>query len=162
MKLTRSFALALVMAAVGAPAWASPQVDEHQGHHPPGTPEAPPPARAAASTPAPGTSSNDMARMDAQMKVMREMHSKMMAAKTPKERNAAMAEHQKAMQDGMSMMNKMFPSGMGMRGGMMPPGDKSDMKSDMHAHHQMMEKRMEMMQAMMQMMMDRLPTAPVK
>jgi len=161
MKLTHSLALALGIATIGAPVWASPQVDQHQGHHPPGTPEAPP-VPAPASTPAPGTPSTEMARMDAQMKVMREMHNKMMATKTPAERNALMAEHMKAMQGGMSMMNKMFPGGMGMMGGMMSPGGKGDMKTDMSACHQMMEKRMEMMQTMMQMMMDRLPPTPVK
>ena len=96
----------------------------------------------------PGKSGPDMARMDAQMKAMQEMHDKMMAAKTPEERNALMAEHMKTMQDGMTMMNGMSPGGMG------------GMKGDMAAHHQTMEKRMEMMQATMQMMMDRLPAAP--
>jgi len=162
MKLPHSLAFALVIAAIGAPVWAGPQVDQHQGHHPPGTSESPAPTPAPASKPAPGTPSTDMARMDAQMKVMREMHSKMMGAKTHEERNAVMAEHLKAMQGGMDMMNKMFPGGMGMMGGMMSPGGKGDMKSDMSARHQMMEKRMEMMQTMMQMMMDRLPASPVK
>ena len=41
----------------------------------------------------PGKSSPDMARMDTQMKAMRQMHDKMMAAKSPDERNALMAEH---------------------------------------------------------------------
>ena len=56
-----------------------------------------------------------------------------------------MAEHMKAMQEGMTMMNRMSPGGM------------AGLKGDMAAHHQTMEKRMEMMQTMMQMMMDRLP-----
>jgi len=156
MKFPYSLLLAFVVAAVGAPVWA--QVEPHQGHHPPGMPAAPAPA----STPAPSASSTDMARMDAQMKVMQEVHNKMMAAKTPEERNALMAEHLKAMQGGMNMMSKMFPGGMGMMSGMMSPGDKGDMKIDMSARHQMMEKRMEMMQTMMQMMMDRLPASPTK
>jgi len=88
---------------------------------------------------------------------MHEMHDKMMAAKTPKERNALMAEHMKTMQEGMTMMDGMSSGGMGgvkcdMQGNM-----KGSMKGDMAAHHHMMEKRMEMMQSMMQMMMDRLP-----
>ena len=91
-----------------------------------------------------------MAKMDAQTKAMRDMHEKMMAAKTPEERNALMAEHMKTMKDGMAMMNGM------------PPGDMKPMKGDMSMHHQMMEKRMEMMSASMQMMMDRLPPAPAK
>ena len=91
-----------------------------------------------------------MARTDDQMKAMREMHDKMMAAKTPAERDALTAEHMKIMQDSMTMMNGMSPGGM--RG----------MNSDMAARHQTMEARMEMMQATMQMMMDRLPAAPAK
>jgi hypothetical protein len=90
----------------------------------------------------------EMARMDAQMKTMGAMHDKMMAAKTPEERNALMAEHVKIMREGMSMMNGMSPGGMG------------GMKGDMAARHQMMEQRMNMMQSIMQMMMDRLPAAP--
>jgi hypothetical protein len=95
-----------------------------------------------------------MAGMDTQMKAMQEMHDKMMAAKTPEERNALMAEHMKTMQDGLAMMNGMSSGGMG--------GMKCGMKGDMAEHHQMMEKRMEMMQSMMQMMMDRLPVTPSK
>lgn len=89
-----------------------------------------------------------MAGMDAQMKTMRDMHEKMMAAKTPEERNAMMAAHMKSMKDGMAMMKGM--SGM------------SGMSSDMGSRHQTMEKRMEMMQSMMEMMMDRMPAAPGK
>ena len=91
---------------------------------------------------------DQMARMDAQMKTMRNMHEKMMNAKTPEERNKLMAEHMKTMQDGMAMMGGMK----GMQG----------MTGDMGARQQMMEKRMDMMQSMMQMMMDRLPAEPAK
>ncbi len=147
MKLARSLALALAVAAVGAPSWAA-QHDKHQGHHPAGTAAAP------ASNAMSSKAGPAMARMDAQMKTMRELHDKMMAAKTPEERNALMAEHMKAMQEGMTMMNTMPAGGMG--------GMKGGMKGDMAAHHQMMEKRMEMMQATMQMMMDRLPAVPAK
>ena len=45
------------------------------------------------------------------MKMMQEMHQKMMAAKTPQERQALMAEHMKAMQDGLSMMCEMGAPG---------------------------------------------------
>ena len=141
MKLARSLSLALAVGIVGAPAWAA-KTDEHQAHHPAG------PASAPASKAIPGKSSADMTRVDAQMKTMAAMHDRMMAAKTPEQRNALMPEHMKAMQDGMAMMNGMSPEGMG------------GMKGDMAAHHQTMEKRMEMMQATMQMMMDRLPAAP--
>lgn len=143
--------LALAVAAIGGPTLAAQQ-DPHQGHHPAtGKPAAAPPAApATAPNPMSGKASVDMTRMDTQMKMMREMHVKMMAAKTPEERNALMSEHMKVMQDGMTMMKGMSSGGMG------------EMKSDMAANHQMMEKRMEMMEAMMQMMMDRLPATPEK
>lgn len=91
--------------------------------------------------------------MNSQMMAMQAMHDKMMAAKTPAERDALTAEHMKVMQDSMTMMNSMSPGGMGGMGGM---------KGDMAARHQTMEARMEMMQATMQMMMDRLPAEPAK
>ena len=99
---------------------------------------------------------DQMAKMDAQMKTMQGMHNKMMNAKTPEERSKLMAEHMKAMQDGMAMMDGMSGAGMGAMNGM--PG----MAGNMGWHHQMMEKRMEMMQTMMKMMMDRMPVAPTK
>lgn len=82
-----------------------------------------------------------MARMDAQMKTMQTMHDKMVSAKTPQERSKLMAEHMKAMQDGMAMMGDIKA----MQG----------MTGDMGANNMMTAKRMEMMQMMMQMMMDR-------
>ena len=111
------------------------QPDQHAGHRPAGA-------------------NADMAMMDAQTNAMRQIHDKMMAAKTPEARNALMAEHMKTMHNGMTMMNGATPEGMNhMMGGM---------KGDMAMHHQMMEKRMDMMAASMQMMMDRLPAAPSK
>ena len=97
-----------------------------------------------------------MAKMDAHMKTMQGMHEKMMSAKTPEERSKLMAEHMKAMQDGMAMMDGMSGAGMGGMKGM------QGMQGGMGAHQQMMEKRMEMMQTMMKMMMDRMPAAPAK
>jgi hypothetical protein len=94
-----------------------------------------------------------MTRMDAHMKTMQGMHEKMMNAKTPEERSKLMAEHMKAMQDGMAMMDGMSGAGM---------GGMQGTRGDMGARQQMMEKRMEMMQAMMKMMMDRMPAAPAK
>ena len=85
------------------------------------------------------------------MKAMQEMHDKMMAAKTPEERNALMGEHMKTMQEGMGMMKGMG----GMTGPKSPPANMTERQT-------MMEQRMEMMQATMQMMMDRLPAAPAK
>ena len=158
MKRTHSLALALALSAIGAPAWAVGEA-QHDTHHPAGT------AGTAAKS-APGKSSPDMTRMDTQMKAMREMHDKMMAAKTPGERNALMAGHLKTMQESMRMMNATFPSGMGGMQGDKMGGMKEDMKGGlkggMAARHQMMEKRMDMMQSMMQMMSDRLPAEPAK
>ena len=116
----------------------------------------------APATPMGATSAHSMAtpdqlaRMDAQMKTMRDMHEKMMNAKTPEERSKLMAEHMKTMQDGMAMMGGMSSAGMGDMKGM------QGMTGDMGARHQMMEKRMEMMESMMKMMMDRMPAAPAK
>jgi hypothetical protein len=140
----------------------------------------------------PGTAApNSMAMMDAQMKTMQGMHDKMMAAKTPEERNKLMAEHMKTMQDSMKMMgdmkgmqgmqgmhdkmmaaktpeerNKLMAEHMKtMQDSMKMMGDMKGMQGmtgGMGARHQMMEKRMDMMHSMMQMMMDQMPTAPVK
>ena len=86
-----------------------------------------------------------------QMKAMQEMHDKMMAAKTPEERSALMAEHMKTMHEGMGMMKGMG----GMTGPKSPP-------SNMAERQTMMEQRMDMMQTMMEMMVDRLPQTPAK
>jgi hypothetical protein len=142
MNLARSLTLALTLAAAGPLTWAA-QDDQHQTHHPAGTASAP------ASKAMPGQPDPDMGRIDAQMKDMGAMHDKMMAATTPEERNALMAEHMKSMQGGMAMMNGMASGSA--RG-----------KGNMASQHQMMEKRMDMMQSMMQMMMDRMPLAPAK
>ena len=107
-----------------------------------------------ATTPNNMATPDQMAKMDAQMKTMQGMHEKMMNAKTPEEGSKLMAEHMKAMQEGMAMMGGMSGAGMGDMKGMqrMP-----DMSGDIGARQQMMEKRMEMMQTMMKMMMDRMP-----
>ena len=149
MKSAYLLTLTLALATLGTSSWAATQ-DEHAGHHPAGAASGP------ASKSTPDKSAADMARMDAQTMAMRQMHDRMMAANTPEERTALMAEHMKTMQDGMSMMNGMSGSGMGAKGEM-----KGGMKGDMPMH-QMMEKRMEMMGATMQMMMDRLPATPAK
>ena len=149
MKSIRSLALAIAVGAVCAPALAG-QDSQHQGHHPTepsaATPTATPSAPTSASTSA--RPDQAMAGMDAHMKAMQEMHEKMMAAKTPEQRKALMAEHMKLMQGGMKMMGDMSPGGAGA------------MKCDMGEQHGQMEKRMQMMQSMMQMMMDRMPATP--
>lgn len=93
-------------------------------------------------------STGSMAAMDPRMKTMQEMHQKMMAAKTPADRQALMADHMKAMQGGMAMMK-----GMGVM------GDGKGMPADMAKRQQMMADHMTMMQMMMDMMADRMPPA---
>ena len=105
---------------------------EHAAHHPEGA--SAPAAKATPKAAAP-------AQMDMQMKSMQEMHEKMMAAKTPEERQALMTEHMKSMQGGMAMMGQMNPPDAKSSGKPMSP--------------EMMGKRMDMMEMMMQMMMDR-------
>ena len=76
----------LAATTLALPGCASMSAAEHAAHHP-GAPTA--------------------QDADAQMQSMREMHEKMMAAKTPEEREKLMAEHMKAMQGGMRMMCQM-------------------------------------------------------
>jgi len=140
----RSLLVLAFAAALSAGALAQSEQD-HAAHHPegasapaaaapkaPAKPVAKAPAKAAAAAPA---------RMNMQMKAMQEMHEKMMAAKTPEERQVLMAEHMKVMQDGMGMMKQMTP-----------PDGKGGSSS---ASPDTMGKRMDMMEMMMQMMMDR-------
>ena len=144
MKFVRLFSLALALSAVGAPSWAT-QHDQHKAHHPAGSASAP------AARSMPGETTPEMARMSNHMKAMQEIHNKMMAAKTPEERNALMGEHMKTMQEGMSMMKGMG----GMGGPKSPPTSMAERQT-------MMEQRMDMMQTMMEMMADRLPQTPAK
>ena len=147
MKLVRPFSFALALFTLGAPSWAA-QHDQHKAHHPAGS------ASAAASKSMPGKTTPEMARMANQMKAMQEMHDKMMAAKTPEERSALMAEHMKTMQEGMGMMK-----GMGGMGGM---GAPKSPPTNITERQTMMEQRMDMMQTMMEMMVDRLPQTPAR
>lgn len=164
MKLNYCLSTATILLAFAAPGMAAQQSDEHKDHHPAPAAATPKPAPIVANSVKAGTAGDQMAGMDSQMKSMREMHDKMMKAKTPKERSALMADHMKVMQDGMNMMSKMSSQGMAgmdMKQGVPADGKKPTMEG-MAEHHKMMEKRMEMMQAMMQMMMDRLSDPPVK
>ena len=114
-----------------------------------------PPAKPMGAAPANSMASPErMAAMDAQMKTMHDMHTKMTNAKTPDERQALMADHMKAMQGGMSMMKGM--PGMGAMAG------QSGMPADMAQHQKMMSQHMAMMQMMMDMMQQRMPAAPAK
>ena len=148
MKLVRPLSVALALIAFGAPNWAA-QDDPHKAHHPAGS--------APAAKPTPGKTTPEMAQMANQMKAMQEMHDKMMAAKTPAERNTLMADHMKTMQEGMGMMKGM--GGMGGMGGMAGPKSPPTSMTERQA---MMEQRIDMMQTMMEMMVDRLPQAPAK
>ena len=80
------------------------------------------------------------------------------AAKTPADRQSLMAEHMKAMQEGMDMMKGM--KSMGGMSGMQGMGAPGAVTPDMTQRHQMMEMRMDMMQNMMEMMMQRMPQSP--
>lgn len=119
------------------------------------------------------TNSDAMQKADLQMTAMMDIHTRLMNAKTPEERNALMAEQMKVMQDGMAMMTNMSKDAKGMMSGMMSGmmmGNQgkdgnammSGIQGGMMQHHQMMDKRIDMMQMMMQMMMDRLPAEPKK
>ena len=104
------------------------------------------------------TAAMSMADMPPRMKAMHDMHSKMMNAQTPAERQALMAEHMKAMQDGMAMMKEMHGGMQGMQG-MQGMGDGKAMPADMAKRHQMMSDHMATMQLMMDMMKQRMPAA---
>ena len=113
-----------------------------------------------------------MPQMDEHMKKMQALHDKMMSATTPEERQKAMDEGRKEMQDGMTMMKPMMQGGGMMGGGMMGGGMMAEKgnASSSATQIQMMGKRMDMMQMMMQMMMDsqgmmaspKSPVAPAK
>ena len=75
-----------------------------------------------------------------QMTRMREMHEKMLAAKTPEERQELMAEHMKVMQDSMGIMKNMMS------------GDSSGKMDCMSAGT--MKEHVSMMDMMMTMMKD--------
>lgn len=144
---------AAAMFAGGALAQAAQSDQDHTAHHPAGAPAAAPATKGAAKhsvkvAPKPAGTANapSSMQMDAMMNSMKDMHDKMMAAKTPEERQALMDEHMKTMKDGMDMMGQMKggqPS-MGMRG-----------KEGMPCQDDMMSKRMDMMEMMTKMMMDR-------
>lgn len=74
--------------------------------------------------------------METHMRQMQEMHSRMMAATTPEQRQALRAEHQRAMHGGMAAMQEQM-------GAMQRSGQCSP---------EMMQRQRNMMQMMMQMM----------
>jgi hypothetical protein len=151
MNFVRTISILTAVAAtpMATPAWAASD-EQHDSHHPAATAPVQV-AQAAPATPGMGMGMGGTAAMPGyadQMKAMQAMHEKMMAAKTPEEHNALMAEQMKLMQSGMGMM------------GRMGQGAMSGKPGDMAARQGMMDQRMDMMQSMMQMMMDRMTPAP--
>ena len=106
-----------------------------------------------------GGTSMPTAAMDPRMKAMKDMHQEMMTAKGPAERQALMADHMKAMQEGMAMMKEMHGGMQGM-GGMSGMDHSKGMPAGMAQRQQMMTEHMAMMQMMMDMMMQRMPASP--
>lgn len=82
-----------------------------------------------------------LATADGHMKAMQAIHQRLMAARTPQERRALMAEHSRAMRSAMTAMEGMQHGPMRRGPGMAGP----------HVHEQLA-----MMQVMMRMMMDRI------
>jgi len=171
MKSINKFALVMTL-ALTTPLLNAADADDHAAHHPENAPAASAPKAPSKPTNAAKATNEQSMKMDAQMKTMREMHDKMMNAKTPEERKALMADHMKVMKDGMSMMSGMSAGGMmgggmagggmaggGMAGGGMAggsaKGNKPASPQAMQQQMDMMQKKMDMMQTMMQMMMDR-------
>jgi hypothetical protein len=160
MKIIRSLAAASICMFLSSATWAI-ESDDHSTHHPDAAASSSKATKVDAKATAKSESKmhdamaqESMEKMDSQMKVMNDMHEKMMNSKTPDERKSLMAEHMKAMQGGMAMMGNMSNHST------MKGDEKSKMqdgmKGDMATHHKMMEKRMQMMETMMQMMMDRM------
>lgn len=153
-QLHKLFLAAVIGSATLAACAQTPQSTEaeHAQHHPQGAASAPMASKPAAQPPGakPAMTPEQIVTMDKHMKAMEETHQKMMSAKTPEERQAAMAEHMKQMHDGGMPMMKMGGDAKGMQCGMM--GGNSAM----------MEQRMAHMESMMQTMMARLPPAPAK
>jgi hypothetical protein len=104
------------------------------------------------ATGASGTMS--MQSMEPRMAAMRDMHQKMVNAKSDAERQALMADHMKAMQGGMAMLKER----QGMQG-MSSWGDGKGAQGDADRRQRMMAEHMAMVQMMMDMMMDRMPPA---
>ena len=161
----RHIVLSLALAAASFGVYA--QTDAERALHHPAEPAKKAPKATAPKSPS--MAKESMAAMDIKMKAMREMHEKMMTAKTPDERQALMGDHMKAMQDGMAMMGQVDSMGgmagmgdMKSMGGMSTDNKKGAMPMDMMGMHDMMQKRMEMMTSMMQMMMDRMPASPAQ
>ena len=99
--------LSFVLTSASAPVFADQS--DHQSHHPAAAVPVPNATTAPSSDSksVPDSTRSEMSRMHAQMTAMRDMHEQMMATKSPKERNALMAEDMKLMQEGMNIMSEM-------------------------------------------------------
>ena len=150
---TWSQTLGVVIVASSAFAASAQPAAEHAQHHPPATVV---PQAAPVDLPT-GTSSMPPMRqqMHQHMATMQALRARMAAAGTPAEREALMAEHGQAMQQGMEMMKSM-----GGMGGMQGHAARGAMAPDPAQRHQLLEMRMDMMQNMMEMLMQRLPSPP--
>ena len=143
LKLVHTFALVLVIAAVGGFTLA---VQDGPG----------PVDRPLVSAAAPVRGfvfvrpSPDMARLDAQMTILRQMYDKAMAARTPAERDVLMATGMHAIHNAMKVMNETSSGGM------------RDSEGDGTAYWRMMEKRLEMTQIALHLATDRPAVAPPK
>ena len=149
---TISILTAVAATTMATSVWAASD-KAHDSHHPAAT-AAMQVAQATPAAPGMGMGMGASAAMPGQadqMKAMQVMHDKMLAAKTPEERNALMAEQMSLMQNSMGMMGRMGRMGQGAMAG--KPGD-------MAARQGMMEQRMDMMHSTMQLMMDRMAPAP--
>nr|WP_321271065.1 hypothetical protein [uncultured Tolumonas sp.] len=122
---------------LGANTYAAEPAQDHQIHHPD---EQKTDVKTQAS----------LQKADVKLTEMSALQEKMANAKSPKEKNALMAEQMKLMQECMSMMSSMSKDSKGMM---------MNKPEDMMLRQQMMEKRMDMMQMMMQMMMDQTTTS---
>ena len=147
MTLFRTFSIIALAGIVALPLQSPAATQEPHDAHQPGNPHALQTHQPAPPKPA-DAGRGAMPGYASQMQAMQQMHDKMLAAKTPEERNALMAEHMKLMRSGMAMMGEMGP---GMMQG--PSGH-------MAGRNGTLEQRMDMMQAMMQMMMDRMAAMP--
>ncbi len=103
MMTLRLAALAVLAALAFTNIQAADDPEDHAAHHP---------EEKHQTAKAKSADTESAKAMDKQMATMHEMHEKMMAAKTPQDRQALMGNHMKIMQESMAMI-----SGMGMAGG---------------------------------------------
>ncbi len=130
---------------------------DHTQHHP-----APASAAAPAATPPTEQAPTAMPQMQQHMRehmvTMQTLHKRFAAAQTPAEREALMADHMKAMQEGMDRRkHRSGMGGLGSRGGKARAGAAP---MDPAQHQPSMELCMGMMQNMMDMMAQRMPATP--